>query len=527
MPPKVGRRPAGRLGLGAKAKAAPKAGAPAAKVKAKAKANPRRRAAAKSGAGGRRRILEEKDGAVPREEKLARGLSLEEWTGLKHIVVTEGYYWKDKVKVAGHVKGLRAEDGQTYVRMILEGTTSESLLRYGSGKPGREVDLMVCLQDCDHELCAEGLIHVVKVEPYTEEKREGWMTNLVAAAAPEEDQLEKLRQEAGAVDPRLEREKSKDPKKLRKLSRERRKETKRTVSQEKERDRSKEKSKKDSPRVRGQADLEDIYADTALDPSPTVRRKLMRRAARLAKKKKKKTKKKKKQSDSSSNSSSNKESGSSSGSEVTQLGGRVELFSQGQVAKNLLGEYPGALTLGSIQSMQEHLMDATGRLWRLDVSEVPPLFLQYFRGQLATKMSPPMRREGLHLSYALDLMIQGRVAAAADVLSQRLKSLEGQSNGLHWTVTSQLEVVPQEQAMVATSQEAEEAARRAREEGRIKAQASKPYGSGNLWERQEEWKKGKGKHDLKKGNYKGDKGQKGDGYKRDETDQEKAKRKGG
>lgn len=80
--------------------------------------------------------------------------------------------------------------------------------------------------------------------------------------------------------------------------------------------------------------------------------------------------------------------------------------------------------------------------------------------------------------------------------------------------------------MVATSQEAEEAARRAREEGRIKARASKPYGNVNSWERQEEWKKGKGKND-KKGNHKGEKGQKGDGYKRDETDQERGKKKGG
>lgn len=236
MPPKVGRRPSGRFGFGAKAKAAPKARAPAAKVKAKAKANPRRRAAAKAGPGERRRRK--------LEDKLARGLSLEEWTGLKHIVVTV------RLLLERQGESCRSREGTSrrgWADLHSDGPGGQSLLRYGSGNPGREVDLVVCPQDCDHELCAEGLIHVVRVEAYTEEKKEGWMTNLMAAAAPEEDQLEKLRQEAGAVDPRMERDRSKEPKKLKKLSRERKKEKKRKASPEKVRDRSTERPKKDSP----------------------------------------------------------------------------------------------------------------------------------------------------------------------------------------------------------------------------------------------------------------------------------------
>ena len=60
---------------------------------------------------------------------------------------------------------------------------------------------------------------------------------------------------------------------------------------------------------------------------------------------------------------------------------------------------------------------------------------------------------------------KGRIPELPDVLAQRLKALEGQTGGKHWTVTSQFELVPDEAAAVATSLETEQAAREARETG--------------------------------------------------------------
>ena len=59
-----------------------------------------------------------------------------------------------------------------------------------------------------------------------------------------------------------------------------------------------------------------------------------------------------------------------------------------------------------------------------------------------------MRREALHLSYSLDLGLQGRIPELMDVLGQRLKALESQTSGKHWTVTTQFELVPEEQGSV-------------------------------------------------------------------------------
>ena len=50
---------------------------------------------------------------------------------------------------------------------------------------------------------------------------------------------------------------------------------------------------------------------------------------------------------------------------------------------------------------------------------------------------------------------------------QRLKALEGQTSGKHWSVTCQYELVPEEQGSVATAQETEAAMREAREAGKL------------------------------------------------------------
>ena len=40
-------------------------------------------------------------------------------------------------------------------------------------------------------------------------------------------------------------------------------------------------------------------------------------------------------------------------------------------------------------------------------------------------MSPPVAREALHWAATMDMLLEGRVSSALDVMCQRLKSLEG------------------------------------------------------------------------------------------------------
>ena len=111
----------------------------------------------------------------------------------------------------------------------------------------------------------------------------------------------------------------------------------------------------------------------------------------------------------------------------------------------------------------------------------------------------------------LDLGLMGRIPQLLDVLSQRLKALEGQASGKH-CVTAQYELVPEEQGSVASQQETEQAAREAREAGRVKNQAGRPYGATAAVDRGEDWRPDAYKGKSNKGQGKGkDWRQKGEG----------------
>ena len=79
-----------------------------------------------------------------------------------------------------------------------------------------------------------------------------------------------------------------------------------------------------------------------------------------------------------------------------------------------------------------------------------------------------MLQEALTVSTCLDGLLRGRVASVCDVLSQRLKSLESLCKGAHWSVGRQLELVRAD-AGITGETEGLEAARRAREEDKLKA----------------------------------------------------------
>ena len=350
-----------------------------------------------------------------------------------------------------------------------------------------------------------------------EREAEGWESNLLREGAQGEDDLRALREEARQVVTE-----SRSPRRREGEKQAEKKEAKRKRDRSKKRSRKRSRSRQRSKK-KGQKDLKSILGDSGLDPDPSRRKKMMKRAKKLVKKGKKKG-------DSSTPGSSGKEGTRSSSSSSGM--GASDVFGQTRMAKKIWTKCPGVLTATSLSTVQEQLLTVQGQVWDIDRSELPPLFLQYFRAHLSPKMQPAMRREALHASFCLDLGLQGRIPELLDVLAQRLKALEGQTGGKHWTVTSQFELVPDEAAAVATSLETEQAAREAREQGRLKAQAAKPYGSNQGQDRWDDWKRDNPKGRPSKGAGKSKdwrKGEKGEGkdYRANrEGDKEKDKNRG-
>ena len=132
------------------------------------------------------------------------------------------------------------------------------------------------------------------------------------------------------------------------------------------------------------------------------------------------------------------------------------------------------------------------------------------------RMTPAMAREARTVSRMLDALLHGQIAQAADMGAQRLKSLEMMSHGSRYTVAQEVELLGREVATMSAATEVREAARRARQTGKAKLDATRPYGTkpnpgGRMEENQKGGKKGGGKGKQQKGDgKKGDK-PKGDG----------------
>ena len=189
--------------------------------------------------------------------------------------------------------------------------------------------------------------------------------------------------------------------------------------------------------------------------------------------------------------------------------------------KSVWGKVPGALTWGAISQMQTSLVRQSGEPWELSQDQVPPIFSQYWRQFLHPKMSGPMNREVQTICFAQDLLIQGRIAQACDVLTQRVKSLEQISGGSDYRISQRQELAPHEVSSLSTNVETLDASRLHREE--LKAKAASSRGG---WERrkgdQDHWDvKGKGKNKDSKG-----KGKKGNWRKGDEREEKDQKKKG-
>lgn len=152
----------------------------------------------------------------------------------------------------------------------------------------------------------------------------------------------------------------------------------------------------------------------------------------------------------------------------------MSLFQPEKRIKAIWRRCPGALTATSLGEAKERLLTTAGSLWSSDAQTLSPLFTYYSRQNLMGGMSPPMAQEALTLGVGLDCILQGKIASAADVFSQRLKALEALSRGTHWSIARQHELVRTDSGGMAVDDEALAAAKLARAEEKLKGMVSRP-----------------------------------------------------
>ena len=511
MAPKV--RPKGH----AKAKAKGKA-------KAKAKARPRVMAVVRLRRPGMRRpasrvadgteqssLAKWKAGEVVQ----ATEVNLDEFMEAGRLVGEKALYYQVECKVAGVVQGVTRSGNMTMLRMSLEGTTSEAVLKAHSSNPTKEFRLHLCPDGCNSEVVADDILHLQAVRQRAElQDEEGWVTNLLGGNGRDAlDENENLRRRSlalglegtGGADPGekdgKEEKKDKDKKEKKdkdKKEKKAKKKKKKTEKKSKGSDSSSEEVPVDGTRSK-LASLKkprQLFAGTGLDPKEKVRLKVAKRAKAYLKKSKDK-----------SGSSSGEDETGSSDSHKEDLD--ESLFSQATKVRKVAEGFPGTLACQALTKMRGQLLSSIGEEDKKGA--LAPCCLQYYRQCLQRRASAPVQRELLTLTTMLDLVLRGRCAQALDIGVQRLKSQELVLTGVHWNVAQRLEVLEQETQALADMREVQDAQREVAADSKVKLWASQPEG------RVPRGGKGNGKQTDQKGDYKGDKrkGGKGQGPKGD------------
>lgn len=378
----------------------------------------------------------------------------------------------------------------------------------------------MCKPDCNQEEVAEDLIHVKKVRMMqTEANEDAWVHNLEKVVPMEEggDELAPLRRHAqeGA---QAEKEVDKrDRKRDRQESQESRSKEAKRQKKEKDQRRKKKKKKKrssgsgkeasddkvrmDGTHAKGAAQKESqaLFRGTGLDAHERVRN----RVARLARRHLKKKVDRSSSNDSSSSSMASNKSGSA--------GAEEGLFETGSKVRILSEHFPGALTTHAMSQMRSSILVELGHQDR--PNSLQPVAVSYCRQHLIRRASGPVQRELLTLTHALDSLLRGKAAMAADVLTQRVKSIEQTLLGSHWSVAQRLEVLPQESPCITALPEAKSAQQEVYNEAKLRwlstGSEGRPKGAkgggktqgkeaGKGQDREGKGKKGGGKSDAAK-----------------------------
>ena len=400
------------------------------------------------------------------------------------LIFDQGYYYGKVAKAAGRFRQIDFEGADTHVEVIVSGTGDEELLRHATGSTSKLLKVHACPDLCGKVPHGPLILHSREVRHVAREGEKDltWELNLEGGEERGDD-LEELRkrQEEHARDKKEDRERSSPEGEKRKRRKKKRKKRPEDSSVESKEGNTGLKNRKYGGLQVAKKGLKEVFRGTGLDPSGKTRLKV----AAFARRKMRKVKLRDKDTDSES----------SSDSEVSSLQPDDFMVDDNKV-KQLARFGPGLLTSNAVTQMRSALVDMEGS-WGTEGEEVPPVMLRYTRATMANRLSGGVLKEGITVAAAIDLLLQGRVAEAGDLLTQRLKALEQNSQGIPWGVTEKMELMPPLQPAIRSRGEALEAQREYRLDLKSKAQVGsypgKSWGGGKGKQKSKQEDKGKGK----------------------------------
>ena len=399
----------------------------------------------------------DEDGGKPLDRgwKKVAEVTLEEVAGWK-TVQARGAYWDEAAEVAGNLLEVRLSGGQREAVIRVTGTNNEAVLKAMSADPKQEMVLHLCPDPCPVKAWSDNLMHIQEFQEIDLDAL-GWGRCLLGHREEEAvtgDELGKLRREAEDL---RERGKGRGSGPVVMAEKDPPGEAG-GVDPGKEATKEKKKKKKKRKRVRieGTKELTTIYGNTGLDPDPEIRRRIRKKAREITEKGRNKKR-----------SSSSGSSDSSSSSTGMSLEGDQELFEAPTPVQVVWKKYPGSLTSAMVAEARQSLLVQLGGHATSSTTSVPPLMAQYARQCLTTGMQGPLLRETVHWSILLDLLLAGKIASAADLACQRLKTLEAVCKGVRADVLRAMELVPPEKSSLASTGELWRAGRHASEEVKV------------------------------------------------------------
>lgn len=439
---------------------------------------------------------------------------LDEMTPGLHLVLMDASYYRSKCNVSGKVKSIEAARADRYLFLVLTGTTNEDMLKVSTAKPDEAFKVHLCIRGCGEDEVGDFVIHAQKGRVVQDMAlEEEWLLNLESVkgpgghdelallrerekkpGAPKEKDKEKVDSSSSSTRSRRKKKKKAKKKEAKKVKK-RKKEDEVDDKPDKTREEDSKKADGRSPMVDSIKPLESLFGGTGLDPRERVRKRVVRKARAYLKKRGK-------EKSSGSSSSSSATSSSKEGEDQEEM----SLFQETSKCRALYERYPGVLAQASLVAMREALLLEMGSEAEMKGPRASAML--YARQQLAKRATGPVLREILNLSTALDHIVKGNPSRAADVLCQRLKSLELILGGSHWSVAQRLECTSQDSPTISSRSELKGAQKETYEEVRMRQLAAHPGprlgdrpkgGKGKNKDQEKGDRKGRGKGDAKDG----------------------------
>lgn len=122
-------------------------------------------------------------------------MELKTLQGLK-VVHIQGKSWESEAEVVGEITGmLMGEDG-AWVTLRTHGTSTESILKFISGRTRKELQVHLCDKPCSNQTWSDTTFHAERLKAVEYEDLP-WGRNLeISVREAERDELEGLRREA-------------------------------------------------------------------------------------------------------------------------------------------------------------------------------------------------------------------------------------------------------------------------------------------------------------------------------------------